>query len=208
MDESVVDRIRRKQKERQISQTTDVMKTTLPDGTEVWTKAPFEQPPQPVVESTVEIKNHVIIDRPGDQTPDILDEELLNQKKQEAMDSVNSWLQFSTPGLRDIMLNINLEIIIDDHTDNNGQAVQDVSFGQVWDYRDDPEGMEFWLDNGDGGLDVKAMRAKAQRIADEQADKARTRMERLGYVIQDLVTPQELAETRQAMGTTPNQEER
>lgn len=50
------------------------------------------------------------------------------------------------------------------------------SFGGVWDYRDDPEGMSY----ADGVIDQD----KAKRISDEQAAKEPVRFSRLGYIIQ------------------------
>jgi hypothetical protein len=66
-------------------------------------------------------------------------------------------------------LGLALEVI----TDDQGRAV---SLGGVWDYRDDPEGMNF----GPGMIDE----AKVDRIANEWDDKAAARQERLGYVVQ------------------------
>lgn len=90
-------------------------------------------------------------------------------------------------------LGMALEVVIDDETG-------DVSFGKVWDYRDDPEGMQFALEEYDARTEqeVLEMRAKAERIMAEQANKAQTRVERLGYVTQDLYTKRELAEAREA----------
>lgn len=50
------------------------------------------------------------------------------------------------------------------------------SFGEVWDYRDDPEGMVY----GPGIIDVE----KAYRIFEEHAAKQPVRLARLGYDIQ------------------------
>lgn len=52
------------------------------------------------------------------------------------------------------------------------------SFGEVWDYRDDPEGMVF----GPGLIDP----VKAERIEWEGKLKGFTRALRLGYIIQPL----------------------
>ena len=85
-------------------------------------------------------------------------------------------------------LGMALEVIIEE----NG----DIAFGKVWDYRDDPEGMTFWLDDGSERIErgILEMRAKAERIAEEQDAMAGTRMQRLGYVIQDLFTQREIEE--------------
>lgn len=50
------------------------------------------------------------------------------------------------------------------------------SFGEVWDYRDDPEGMIY----GSGMIDGN----KAQRIRTEQEAKCNSRIKLLGYDIQ------------------------
>ena len=50
-------------------------------------------------------------------------------------------------------------------------------FGSVWDYRDDPEGIRF----DELGADE---RAKAEAIAVERRERALTRAQRLGYVVQ------------------------
>jgi hypothetical protein len=51
------------------------------------------------------------------------------------------------------------------------------SFGTVWDYRDDPEGIVF-------DILGKRERVKAETIAAERAEKAGVRAARLGYVVQ------------------------
>ena len=66
-------------------------------------------------------------------------------------------------------LGLALEIMVD----ADGQAV---SLGGIWDYRDDPEGMNY----GPGMIDPEKM----VKVADEWAEKAMVRAEKLGYVIQ------------------------
>lgn len=51
--------------------------------------------------------------------------------------------------------------------------------GGVWDYSDDPEGMAY-------GGNLERLREKAKRVKLLQDSKAKTRMERLGYVIQPI----------------------
>lgn len=53
-----------------------------------------------------------------------------------------------------------------------------VTFGGVWDYRDDPEGMAF------GEVDLAE---KARHIADLWVDRAPARLAALGYVVQPIV---------------------
>jgi hypothetical protein len=65
-------------------------------------------------------------------------------------------------------LGLALEVIVND----DGTEV----FGQVWDSRDDPEGIIF----GDDLID----RDKVQKIFDESVAKAASRKEALGFVIQ------------------------
>lgn len=67
-------------------------------------------------------------------------------------------------------LGLALEVV----TDEDGQVT---GFGQVWDYRDDPEGMVFAQP-----LDEKA----AARIERERMNLAKTRWERLGFVTQPI----------------------
>lgn len=67
-------------------------------------------------------------------------------------------------------LGLALEVVGDDET---GEIT---GFGQVWDYRDDPEGMTF----APGVIDGK----KAQRIERERSKLAVTRHDLLGFEIQ------------------------
>ncbi len=107
-------------------------------------------------------------------------------------------------------LGMALEVIIDSHIDENGQTIEDVSFGKVWDYRDDPEGMTYWLDDDSGVTqqDIIEMQAKATRIEKERARMARTRMRNLGYIIQDLsiVRTRKGAQDHQRECDVPDQE--
>ena len=69
-----------------------------------------------------------------------------------------------------------LEVIIDEETG-------DTSFGGVWDYRNDPEGIAFHQDDWIlGKIDIE----RAAQIAEEEKVKRRKREEWLGYVIQPL----------------------
>lgn len=65
-------------------------------------------------------------------------------------------------------LGMALEVILDEGGN--------VSFGGVWDYRDDPEGMRF----GDDMIDAE----KAKRVELERRQKFKTRTAALGYFIQ------------------------
>lgn len=58
-------------------------------------------------------------------------------------------------------------------TDNDGHVT---GFGDVWDYRDDPEGMNY----GPDMINTE----KTLRINKELQDKAVTRVKKLGYFIQ------------------------
>lgn len=64
-------------------------------------------------------------------------------------------------------LGLALEIIVEDGEER---------FGEVWDYRDDPEGMIF----GPGMIDS----VKAERIHEERRAKRTTRIQKLGSVVQ------------------------
>jgi len=64
-----------------------------------------------------------------------------------------------------------LEVVVDTET---GEEM----FGEVWDYRDDPEGLRF----GDNIIDSKV----AERISRELADKYGNRMCSIGYVVQPI----------------------
>lgn len=55
-------------------------------------------------------------------------------------------------------------------------AAGEEHFGEVWDYRDDPEGMIY----GPGMIDA----TKTDRIRHEQHEKANSRRQLLGYYIQ------------------------
>ena len=63
-----------------------------------------------------------------------------------------------------------LEITVDDTT-------REESFGGVWDYRDDPEGIIF------GDAPAKKKAAEAERLYQEKKD---ARQKKLGYIIQPL----------------------
>lgn len=63
-----------------------------------------------------------------------------------------------------------LEIIVEE----DGSA----RFGEVWDYRDDPEGIIF------SDLSDVGSRTRAERVANLQRQMADTRRQRLGYVVQ------------------------
>lgn len=65
-------------------------------------------------------------------------------------------------------LGLALEVVIDD----DGEE----TFGGVWDYRDDPEGMRY----GDHMISG----TKAARIEQERRQKAAARVEALGYEVQ------------------------
>lgn len=54
-------------------------------------------------------------------------------------------------------------------------------FGEVWDYRDDPEGMVY----GPGVIDPE----KVQRVASEMDQKLVTRVQELGYMTQPVNDP-------------------
>lgn len=75
-------------------------------------------------------------------------------------------------------LGLALEIVIDGDT---GEAV---SFGQIWDYRNDPEGLVY-------GENVKLDVNAAARIWFEQIHKSISRMARLGYVQQPIKSMQD-----------------
>lgn len=65
-----------------------------------------------------------------------------------------------------------LGLALEVYEDDDGTC----SLGGVWDYRDDPEGMNF----GPGMINP----AKVDRVASEWYEKAQVRKENLGYVIQ------------------------
>lgn len=75
-------------------------------------------------------------------------------------------------------LGLALEIEIDDETG-------EMRLGGVWDYRDDPEGMEY----GDDILKADGALAKAQRVQDLRESKEEVRITRYGSVIQPLLKP-------------------
>lgn len=66
-------------------------------------------------------------------------------------------------------LGLALEVIVNNETG-------EVSFGGVWDIRDEPEGMRF----ADGEIDPK----KAARVHEAWQEKGRVRVEKLKYIIQ------------------------
>ena len=66
-------------------------------------------------------------------------------------------------------LGLALEIVIDG---------DEIEFGGVWDYRDDPEGMRY----GAGQMDP----VKADRVAEEWESHAVFRKENLGYIVQPI----------------------
>jgi hypothetical protein len=68
-------------------------------------------------------------------------------------------------------LGMALEVIAED----NG----DLKFGEVWDYRDDPEGIAFHVSQLD-----KDFKEKARKVTEEIIEKYSTRREKLGYDIQ------------------------
>ena len=76
-------------------------------------------------------------------------------------------------------LGLALEVIVDDFKkDVTKQKV--LSLGGVWDYRDDPEGMAF------GDLSDKDSKEKAKRIKRERIRFAKTRKEKLGFIVQPI----------------------
>jgi hypothetical protein len=70
-------------------------------------------------------------------------------------------------------LGLALEIVIEEDGTEH--------LGGVWDYRDDPEGMQFG-----GSLDAD----KAERVGELLLEKSKTRMALLGYVIQPVGEPE------------------
>jgi hypothetical protein len=69
-------------------------------------------------------------------------------------------------------LGLALEVNIDDETGEE-------TLGRVWDYRDDPEGMNY----GEGVIDSE----KAGNVVLEQTRRATERRARLGYWVQDIL---------------------
>lgn len=67
-------------------------------------------------------------------------------------------------------LGLALEVVVD----GNGNE----HFGEVWDYRDDPEGMHY----AEGVINPE----KAMRIYHEGANLGVTRLKQLGYVVQPI----------------------
>lgn len=66
-------------------------------------------------------------------------------------------------------LGLALEVVVDSET-------KEESFGNVWDYRDDPEGIIY----ASGIIDAE----KAARIYDEETNLEFTRLAKLGFVVQ------------------------
>ena len=65
-------------------------------------------------------------------------------------------------------LGLALEVVV--HSDGTE------TFGEIWDSRDDPEGIVY----GENMIDAQ----KAKFVYDEMADRGHTRIDALGYVIQ------------------------
>lgn len=84
-------------------------------------------------------------------------------------------------------LGLALEVLIDD--DNK------VTFGEVWDYRDDPEGLMY----SQGDIDSEFVR-KANNVKSLAESKARHRQSKLGWVVQP-VSASNNASTRPAFGS-------
>jgi hypothetical protein len=71
-------------------------------------------------------------------------------------------------------LGLAIEIIIDD--DDNE------TFGKVWDYRDDPEGMRY----SEGDITSEQFVEKANTVAKLAKEKAQIRQERFGWIVQPI----------------------
>lgn len=76
-------------------------------------------------------------------------------------------------------LGLALEVIIDD----NGEE----KLGGVWDFRDDPEGILY----GEDTLNTESHLQKAKFVAKESFEKARTRMDKYGFVTQPIKVKKE-----------------
>lgn len=75
-------------------------------------------------------------------------------------------------------LGLGLEVIIDDETGEE-------KLGGVWDYRDDPEGIIFDLENSDSER-VEKFRKNADFINSEFAKRDNMRYDELGYSIEPI----------------------
>jgi len=72
-----------------------------------------------------------------------------------------------------------LGLALEVDTDDMGKPI---SLGGVWDYRDDPEGINFLP----GGFDKETTMTKYQNVQEEFLNKSDTRKESLGYVVQPI----------------------
>jgi hypothetical protein len=78
-------------------------------------------------------------------------------------------------------LGLALAILIDEETGNE-------SFGGIWDYRDDPEGIYFDYSNPEASPPdrVQAAREKMTRVNRELAARSPVRMKALGYIVEPI----------------------
>lgn len=82
-------------------------------------------------------------------------------------------------------LGLAIEVIIDDKT-----GVE--SLGRVWDFRDDPEGLNYALNNPKytSKERLESFRKKADYVINHELDRMQTRVERLGFHIEPI--PEEI----------------